>query len=220
MGPWDRVALAVDTRREDVAVRLFNPDRALVWNPESDMFSLLLTGWPSPSPSVSQFLSPASGAVWTVVPPVDLPGEEQERRFANGLALVDVRWLGDSARRELLTVWRVAAPLDLPPLPIVANPPPPGVYAGLRLAVFMHLLGSDGTLVAGDDGLWVDPLTLRPGDRFLQIHRLAADADASAGPYTVALGLYDPLTGGRWAVLDAAGKPAGDHVLSHPSQGP
>jgi hypothetical protein len=113
----------------------------------------------------------------------------------------------------VLTSWLVAAPLDLPPLPIVANPPPPGVYPGPRLAVFAHLLAGDGTFLAGDDGLWVDPLTLRPGDRFVQIHRLVLPSDAPAGPYTLALGLYDPLTGDRWPTLQADGQPGPDSVL-------
>jgi hypothetical protein len=130
-------------------------------------------------------------------------------RFANGLELVEARWMGET---DLLTLWRVAEPLDLPPVPIVANPPPPGVYSGPRLRVFAHLLTADGTQVAGDDGLWVDPLTLQPGDFFVQVHRFTPSAD---GPYTVRLGLYDPKPGEgmRWDVLDDAGRPVADHVL-------
>ncbi len=64
----------------------------------------------------------------------------------------------------------------------------------------------------GDDGLWIDPLTLQPGDRFIQIHYLTAPPDAPAGPYTVELSLYDPLDGTRWVVLDGSGRPAADYI--------
>jgi hypothetical protein len=110
----------------------------------------------------------------------------------------------------LLTTWLVAAPLDLPPLPIIANPPPPGVYSGPRLAVFAHLLAPDETSFAGDDGLWVDPLTLRTGDRFIQVHRFVLSPDVPAGPYLLELGMYDPMTGDRWPTLQADGQPGPD----------
>jgi hypothetical protein len=69
--------------------------------------------------------------------------------------------------------------------------------------------------VTGDDGLWVDPLTLQPGDYFIQVHRFTLPADAPAGPYAVRLGLYDPKPGEeiRWGVLDDAGEPVADNVL-------
>jgi hypothetical protein len=56
-------------------------------------------------------------------------------------------------------------------------------------------------MLASDDGLWVDPLTLQPGDRFVQIHRFSVSDGASDGPYALDLGLYDPKTNERWAIL-------------------
>jgi hypothetical protein len=123
------------------------------------------------------------------------------------LELIEVRWLDETT---LLTNWRVAAPLDLPPIPVIANPPPPGVDPRPRLAVFVHLLGANGAVFI-DDGLWVDPLTLRSGDHFVQMHRFALPHDARS--YTIELGLYDPPTGERWAVLDAEGQPVADRLL-------
>jgi CubicO group peptidase (beta-lactamase class C family) len=41
--------------------------------------------------------------------------------------------------------------------------------------------GADGAFLTGDDGLWVDPLTLRDGDVFLQRHALPAPDGAAAG---------------------------------------
>jgi hypothetical protein len=87
--------------------------------------------------------------------------------------------------------------------------------------VFAHLLASDAqseelnqdtSVLAVDDGLWVDPLTLQPGDRFVQIHRFLVQDDAAVESYEVELGLYDPLTGERCVVLDGEGSPADDHV--------
>jgi hypothetical protein len=89
----------------------------------------------------------------------------------------------------------VRQPLRLPPIPVISNPPPPGVYAGPRLHVFVHALDEGGQKVAGDDGLWVDPLTLQPGDRFLQWHYLSAGEGRQ--PAAMRLGLYDPMTGER-----------------------
>jgi hypothetical protein len=97
----------------------------------------------------------------------------------------------------------VIEPLALPPQPIIANPPPPGVYAGPRLSVFAHVLAADGTLLKGDDGLWVDPWTLQPGDRFLQIHRFPGLEGAAPEPDHAAIGLYDPKTGARWQIRES-----------------
>jgi hypothetical protein len=141
--------------------------------------------------------------------------------------LTNAYWLEPDAltpgeEAEFVTAWVLSRPLDLPPVPVVANPPPPGIYAGRRLAVFAHLLASEveaddldrqRSMVAVDDGLWVDPLTLEPGDRFIQIHRFLVPDEIAVKCYDVELGLYDPMTGERWVVLDDEGKPIGDHVL-------
>ncbi|TEU10338.1 MAG: glycosyltransferase family 39 protein, partial [Anaerolineales bacterium] len=237
LGPWDRLALEVDVHRDDIAVRLFNPERALIWVAESQATThnslfvirnsyVLLTSWPRPAPPIDDLLESNAGPPETISPHLALYTIRDSSfvirnpvaRFANGLELLEARWLKEESlapgqEAVLLATWLVVAPLDLPPMPIVANPPPPGVYSGPRLAVFTHLLAADGTFLAGDDGLWVDPLTLRPGDRFVQAHRLAPPHNAPAGPYTLELGLYDPLNGERWAVLDSAGQPVADRVL-------
>ena len=222
--------MEVDVHRDDIAVRLFNPERALIWVAGSQATirdsHILLTSWPRPAPQIDDLLESNAGRPETISPHLTLYAirdssfviRNSVARFANGLELLEARWLNEESlvpgqEAVLLATWLVAAPLDLPPMPIVANPPPPGVYSGPRLAVFTHLLAADGTFLAGDDGLWVDPLTLRPGDRFVQVHRLAPPHNAPAGPYTLELGLYDPLTGKRWAVLDSAGQPVAGRVL-------
>ena len=219
MGPWDRMALDVDARRDDVAARLFDPSRVLVWVAGGSPAPVLLTSFPEPLSLIDDsFLEGQSDppeaisshlALYALSPISNLQSLTSNFQFANGLELIEVRWMDDDL---LLTTWRVAAPLDLPPISIVANPPPPGVYSGPRLAVFTHLLAADGTFVSGDDGLWVDPLTLMPGDCFVQVHRFTLPHDAPAGSYTLELGLYDPKTGERWAVLDSDGRPGSDHI--------
>ncbi len=101
--------------------------------------------------------------------------------------------------------WRVEGDLALPDMPLISNPPPPGVYSGPRLAVFAQLLDGAGGMVAGDDGLWVDPQTLRDGDVFLQRHYLTAPDGAS--PAAIVFGLYDPMTGERILTTDGP-----DHI--------
>ncbi len=228
MGPWDRLALQVDTQRDDLAVRLFNPERALVYVAGPSPSPVLLTSFPRPSPSIEQLLYESSqGNPALSIPPLtcyalepapSFGEEEPVGRFANGLELVAIAWEEDvfpapGQEALLLASWRVGAPLQLPPMPVVANPPPPGVYSGPRLSVFTHILAADGAFLVGDDGLWLDPLTLRPGDRFIQLHRFTLPPDAPPGPYTLELGLYDPLTGERWSVLDLKGQPVADRLL-------
>jgi hypothetical protein len=229
MGPWDRLALDVDVQRDDAAVRLFDPQRALVFAGAAPSGSALLTSYPPPAAPIARILREDSAGQtvrsgtslrhYILEPETHVDQDVPLARFDNGLELIAADW-DELANTEipgnqvvLLTVWRVADTLDLPPMPIVANPPPPGVYSGSRLAVFTHLLASDGAFLVGDDGLWVDPLTLRPGDQFVQLHRFAVPVGAPDGPYAVELGLYDPKTGQRRSVLDAAGEAFADHVL-------
>ncbi len=227
MGPWDRLALDVDVQRDDLTLRLFNPQRALLYPTGLEPGAVLLPSYPPPAPSIERLLRQdnptdpghprptlttyrlATRAEWQNAPLA---------QFDNGLDLVAVVWEAlpppePGQEMTLLTYWMVAAPLQLPPMPLVANPPPPGIYAGPRLAVFAHLLAADGTLVAGDDGLWVDPLTLRPGDRFIQIHHFAWPAQPLPGSYTVEMGLYDPFNGERWLARSETDLTGSDHIV-------
>jgi hypothetical protein len=122
--------------------------------------------------------------------------------FRNGLCWLSAAYDHDSQHLEL--GWQVKRPLDLPPRPLISNPPPPGVYAGARLRVFGQLHDAEGFL-AGDDGLWVDPVTLHPGDIFVQQHWPIVPEGSQ--PVAAVFGLYDPLTGER--ILTEDGR---DHV--------
>jgi hypothetical protein len=231
MGPWDRIALEVDIEREDLVPRLFSPERALVWaaaDGSSASGAVLLPSWPPVGSSVGELLERSTargsglgeGVAATGVPHLTLHRispvsqtlavsqfEIPSMYFANGLALGGARWLDANSLapgREviLLTAWHVVAPLDLPPMPVVAHPPPPETYSGPRLAVFAHLSDVDGEVLVSDDGLWVDPLTLRPSDQFVQFHRFVVPEGVPEGPYELRIGLYDPKTNERWAVLE------------------
>jgi 4-amino-4-deoxy-L-arabinose transferase-like glycosyltransferase len=228
MGPWDRLALQVDTQGHD-EIRLFDPERALVWVAPDVPSRVLLTSFPRPSPLIATILEANADSASTISPYLELyelryrsdSGSDRPlARFANGLDLLDVRAMGIDDKVAdpdrwvtLLTVWRVARSLDLPPLPIVANPPPPGVRSDPRLAVFAHLLTADAAFITGDDGLWVDPLTLRPGDCFAQYHHFTLPPDVPAGQIVVRMGLYDPVSNDRWPILESSGQFSSDHLL-------
>ena len=221
MGPWDRLALKVDVDREDVAFRLFNPERSLVWAAGTNPSIVLLPSWPDPARTIEALLGPGSNVFSHLAlhTPPTLPDDRSmvaETRFENGLVLAQVRWLGEGPvlgrEADLLTVWYVSEPLELSPMPIIAQPPPPETYTGSRLSVSCQLLDADGRPLDDDDGLWVDPLTLRPGDSFVQIHRFAVPYDSASQPHTLALGLYDPKTNERWHTEDLDGGLGADLV--------
>ncbi|NLE46230.1 MAG: hypothetical protein GX620_16035, partial [Chloroflexi bacterium] len=236
MGPWDRVALDVDLRNQETGIRLFNPERAIVIPaaqtdssvvlivPDSlvlhDQLANTVNRATSAAPSAT-----GSFGLFTVGRPNDvgdlLPWSTVavDQRFANGLALsswgVSVAAPSVDGGMEDLTLtlyteWEVWRALELPNVPLIANPPPPGVYSGPRLSVSVHLVTDDGTFVSGDDGLWVDPLTLRPGDRILQVHVLEIPDSLEAGT-SIEIGLYDPMTGEQWETL--GGDSSADRVL-------
>ena len=232
MGPWDRLAINVDVRRDDVSVRLFNPERALIFPGSGVLAAHILIPYgmdldhfvetvleeqatlrESDIP-FRQYVTDVASTSGRLVP---LSAQFEPIHFANGLTLVDcsVQRTAEQTVRAV-TLWEVSEPLDLPPIPIVANPPPPGVYSGSRLAVFAHLVSSDGELIAADDGLWVDPLTLQLGDQFYQVHHLAAPEGTSSLPSLFDIGLYDPLSGSRWPILNAAGTVGADDHLRIP----
>jgi hypothetical protein len=202
-GPWDREALKLELAEEGIEPATIRPRW---YNPERVIF-LELAGEPSP-PAFAGFpvgVTPIHGAKLTPLPGEQAGGyllsQVEAARgataetvcFRNGLC-----WLAadyDPATGYLELTWRVERPLELPPMPLISNPPPPGVYAGPRLYVFGQLLDEQGNFLAGDDGLWVDPLTLFPGDVFIQQHRPVLPVGTQ--PATASFGLYDPMTGGR-----------------------
>lgn len=191
--PWDALALRVDMENAGVSgadPRWYDPRRTALLSLEGQEV-LAFTGYPEVTRAYEELYEPLPGAQAGeyVVARVsaDLPAAPGETCFVNGLCLLEARYEGGE---WLHLTWRVARPLEVPERPLYSKPPPPGVYAGERLRVFAHAVDGAGNLLADDDGLWVEPDTLRPGDVFRQRHRLAAAGQTSM----IVFGLYDPLT--------------------------
>lgn len=186
-GPWDKVALAINV---DTAVRprWYNPERVLLVQPPFSFY-----GFPKASSSFAEIYPPGDVRIGSyrlgTIQPILNMGEAT--CFQNGLCVLSAVYNPDS--QQLSFIWQLRRALILPPIPLISNPPPPGVYAGLRLAVFAQVLTADGQFLTGDDGLWIDPTTLQEGDIFIQQHNLPVPTDGQ----TMAFGLYDPMTNER-----------------------
>jgi hypothetical protein len=201
-GPWDRVALEMDLI-DDTAVRprWFNAERAILLSPP-----LSFVGFPKTAAAYEPLLNmvdpPVAAGYYSLAKTeAQMLTERSEERicFMNGLCWLTAVY--DAANGRLELGWQLAETLQLPPMPLISNPPPPGVYAGPRLQVFAQLLDAEGHFLAGDDGLWVDPMTLYPGDIFLQQHWIQLPEGVLAE--TAVFGLYDPKTGERILTTDS-----------------
>ncbi|MEM7118489.1 MAG: hypothetical protein AAF614_39065, partial [Chloroflexota bacterium] len=190
-GSWDKLALTADLDNPtDHHPRWYNPQRALLLNPPNSF-----SGYPdvdNPYDASYQPLVDIAGGyeLTEVVAAIDAA---EGICFANGLCWQTAVY--DSTTQHLELGWTVGTPLQLPDIPLISNPPPPGVYSGSRLRVFGQLHDADQNFLAGDDGLWVDPTTLQVGDIFLQQHWLTLPEGTVAE--TAVIGLYDPKTGER-----------------------
>ena len=92
-----------------------------------------------------------------------------------------------------------------------------------RDKVFSHLLGETFNATSGNF-LWgqsdAEPAantrpttTWRAGEVIIDEHAIPIAADAPPGPYRVEVGLYEPVSGARLAVLGADGAAVADHVI-------
>lgn len=199
-GPWDRLALSLALQNqgvEDSRPRWFDPRRAIFLALDGDE-ALVFSGYPRVDQAYEGLLQPrglqAGAYQLSLAKGATLP-EEDVACFRNGLCLLDPVYSCSNGERLLHLTWRVATPLQMPAQPLVSKPPPPGVYDGPRLHVFAQRQNAGGDFVSGEDGLWVDPLTLHTGDVFRQQHRLGARGAATVD--TLLVGLYDPMTGQR-----------------------
>jgi hypothetical protein len=92
-----------------------------------------------------------------------------------------------------------------------------------RYKVFTHLLGevyhaeSDSFVWAQQDNEPVHGArptsTWRSGEVIQDVYALPIETQAPAGPYRLEIGMYDPATGTRLAVLDTARQVTADHVV-------
>ena len=90
----------------------------------------------------------------------------------------------------------------------------PGPAEGIT---FLHVLGTEGTVVAGYDGFGAPPNRWIAGDVLVQIHRFGLPGDLSPGRYPVELGWYERDTLERWHVPTGdGGQTPADRVLLQP----
>jgi len=205
-GPWDRLALEADLSRE-LTVRWFDPSRALVFPAGGG--HVILTGVPELAKelepffeAVTELLADGTGfdLYWVDQPELEgnlLPAGEPVS-FTNGLTLLGVQ----VAPSGLILAWRAdEPPFELPPFQLISNPPPPGADSRPRLQVFAHLLDQNGRQLAVDDAFGADPYSLRPGDLLWQVHRFVDMGNGAS----VAIGLYDPVSGARAPLANGDG---------------
>ena len=95
---------------------------------------------------------------------------------------------------ELVTYWRVKD--QLPP----------------QLSQFTHVLNTKGDIVTQQDRLMITTQSLRPGDVFVQIHRLTLPDKLPPGSYPIAIGLYTQLDGKRLPI-ESNQQPQGDQIF-------
>jgi hypothetical protein len=196
---WDQQVMALDLEGDGWAVRAFDPRAAAIMLPDGGVAVLpayLSEGWGVERLGERIDLDAPYALYWIEEPP---PAGDDLARFENGLALSEVQVEETPDGLEVVTGWRVARDLDLPPFHLLSKPPAPDEDDTPRLAIFVQLLDGSGQRVAGADGLGVDPYTLRPGDAFYQ--RFVVDlAEVPPGSYRLTAGLYDPATGDRWPI--------------------
>jgi 4-amino-4-deoxy-L-arabinose transferase-like glycosyltransferase len=205
-GPWDRVALEIDLNENSTAAvrpRWFNPQRAIMLQPP-----VSYVGFPNVNDAYANRYKPVAGfepiGSYQLSQAQIPPSAVEATCFENGLCWVAAEF--DAAEGRLELEWLLDRPLELAAPALISNPPPPGTYAGPRLLVFGQLHDESGDFLVGDDGLWVDPQTLQPGDQFRQQHWLVPPAGTT--PAIAAFGLYDPLTGERLQSEDGR-----DHLI-------
>jgi len=109
--------------------------------------------------------------------------------FGESVALVGYRVTRERQTLDVLTVWEVTAP--------VAS----------ELVLFTHLLTPEGEVVVQADRLDAPNWQWQPGDRFVQLHRLALPPDTPPGLYYPQVGYYS-RAGLQRLALDRAPGPS------------
>jgi len=228
LGPWDRLAVRTDLKREKPTLRWINPTRSLVLTSDAAtrlylqhegqrhpaIEDYLLDAPPAPAPEGMEGFLISQSIVRLKQPYLeeDCDGNPLiDQPFESTLALSAVE-IDDDADTEKMTLklwWMIKDPLPLPLKELIPHPPPPGVYSGPRLKVFVHSTRADSEIQLDvDDGIGVDPYTLSVGDLWLQVHSL----EKSEGQ-RIRIGLYDPKSGARWRLTDG-----GDMIWICPHQ--
>ncbi len=100
---------------------------------------------------------------------------------------------------NLILFWRAAGPTDM------------------RYSAFVHLLDAEDMILDQSDqepAAGENPTTSwLAGEYITDTHTLTIPPDAPTGPYHLALGLYDPVTGQRLPFIDEQGNILTDHIV-------
>lgn len=130
-----------------------------------------------------------------------LPAVEQRVNFGDQIALLGYNEATGSIRPgdsfDLTLYWQAMRPLEI------------------DYQVFVHVLNSDGELMAQSDKLNPGEFPTRrwPVDKYVpDTHRLVLPADLPPGTYQVATGLWVQSAGWRLPVFDTSGQPVGDRA--------
>ena len=106
----------------------------------------------------------------TPIPPETMP------QFAQTLSLQGYQYLSSENSVEIITLWQVEQPFEQP------------------LQSFVHLIDTNGDIVAQTDRWQVASSGLQVGDQIIQLHSISFSDGMIAGDYGVQLGLYERET--------------------------
>ena len=209
IGGWtpatmDPPTMALTLRRDDLQLRFFDPQQALILpagsalgNPVRLIHPTILPPHPALQAELQRWgavpMATGDFTLYTLreVEPsgLDFSGGVT---FGGEITLLGSRFTEDcrpfiSLPCQVITYWQV-----------MESPQTPRRF-------FLHVVDGQGNTVTQHDGLGAPAAHWQPGDLILQRHELAVEMPA---PYTLRLGVYDPLTGRR--LLTATGV---DYVL-------
>jgi hypothetical protein len=192
LGGWtpesmDPPTMALALRRDDLALRYFHPSRTLVLPtaaggqtirvirptslPLDPLLEAKLSAWGASVQSKDSFTLYSLPSLPAPEPqfPADIVLGHQLRFLGYDLHLAS-----PAASLSIVTYWQVTAPADGP------------------RRLFLHLVDSNGRLMAQDDGLEAPALYWRPGDILLQRHSLSWPSAGFSQAFHLRLGVYDP----------------------------
>lgn len=131
------------------------------------------------------------------------PQVSRPANFDDRIALVGAD-LGTGNPLQVTLYWQALKEMDIP------------------YTVFVHLLGSDGQVIAGHDGQPVSgtrPTTgWVPGEYLADTHDIGIPGETKPGYYVIEVGLYDAAVPGlpRLPIVDENGQPVADRVIFGP----
>ncbi len=188
----------------DARLPLGVPDRVHLRPDDTDPYFDVYE-W-EPQVALSHFMQTPAGSVTAGDRSLALPVN-----FGGVVELVSYEVLGANAAPggevTVATVWRVVDPGLLWPVADDAYGP--------SAAIFVHMLGPEGGIVAQEDRLDAPAWNWQSGDTFVQVHRLTLESGLTPGSYPLAVGVSSSDGTSRLPVL-AGSSVLDDRVLLPP----